>query len=111
MRNSADAEYAQKSKNQKNDASEALSWFHNTHYTCELRFRQQILPESVTNRSEQSEYRHSAMTAKHGSRKTGIHVAPRVKSCISKTLTLERRLCALSKIGNSSVNIYLVDQG
>jgi hypothetical protein len=40
LRNSADADCARKSKNKKNDASEAVSWFHSGHYTCELRFDQ-----------------------------------------------------------------------
>jgi hypothetical protein len=55
LRNSADADRAHKNKNQKNDAGEAVSWFHSTHYTCELRFRQQIAAESVTNPSGGSE--------------------------------------------------------
>ena len=40
LRGSADADCARKSKNEKNDAGGAVSWFHSTHYTCELRFDQ-----------------------------------------------------------------------
>jgi hypothetical protein len=40
LRNSADADCARKNENQKNDAGEAVSCFHSTHYTCELRFDQ-----------------------------------------------------------------------
>ena len=38
--NSADADCARKSNNQKNDAGEVVSWFHSTHYMCELPFDQ-----------------------------------------------------------------------
>ena len=44
LRNSADADCARKSNNQKNDAGEAVSWFHSRYYTCELRFDQNNEP-------------------------------------------------------------------
>ncbi len=44
LRNSADADCARKSKNQNNDAGEAVSWFHSRYYTCELRFEQNNEP-------------------------------------------------------------------
>jgi hypothetical protein len=44
LRDSADADRARKSKNEKNDAGEAVSWFHSIHYTCELRFDQNNEP-------------------------------------------------------------------
>jgi hypothetical protein len=44
LRDSADADRARKSKNEKNDAGEAVSWFHSIHYTCELRFDQHNEP-------------------------------------------------------------------
>ena len=44
LRNSADADCARKSKNQNNDAGEAVSWFHSKYYTCELRFDQNNEP-------------------------------------------------------------------
>src|SRR5436190_9281810 len=78
LRNGADADYAGKSKNHKNDAGEAVSWFHSTHYTCELRFRQQV-PESVSNCSERSEH---PLSYNSGYRepKTGIYLALQAKS-------------------------------
>ena len=66
LRNSADADCARKSNNQKNDAGDAVSWFHSTHYTCELRFRQQIGDEPISDRSERSENSRFAMTAQIG---------------------------------------------
>jgi hypothetical protein len=56
LRNSADADCARKNENQKNDAGEAVSCFHSTHYTCELRFDQHNEPaiseafSAITNR-------------------------------------------------------------
>lgn len=48
LRTSADADCACKSKNQKNDARKAVSWFHSKHYTCEPRVGQQIALNGLT---------------------------------------------------------------
>ena len=69
LRNSANAHCARKRKNQNNDAGEAVSWFHSTHYTCDLQFRQQIAAGSVSDRSERSENCHFAVTARKGIKK------------------------------------------
>jgi hypothetical protein len=75
LRNGADEKCAYKSKNRKNDAGEAVSWFHRIHYMYKLDFRQQIAAESVTNPPEYSKEVALRYVSAYESRKDNIDVA------------------------------------
>jgi len=104
LRNSADPDCARKSKNQKNDAGEAVSWFHSIYYTCELRLRQQIRAESVSNCPEVRKLPlryHSAC----GDWKNRNLPGTRGKIAVLNAVTPGGILRTV-KIGNSSVKIH-----
>ena len=93
FRNGADENCTHKSKNRKNDAGEVVSWFHDTHCTQELDFRQQTTTESVTNLSEHSENYRVAMSAYTRVERQNLRSA-RGKICVLSAPEQERRICA-----------------
>ena len=102
LRDSADKNRAHRSKNRKNDAGKAVSWFHGTHCTYELDFRQQIAAEFVINLSEDSEKCHVACRRVRGVERQDVHSAW-LNLQFECTGATEEKLCARSK----SVTILL----